>query len=83
MQSLNYVLAQSELTELCGARDASCPKGKKMGERFRKICILPMYLCLTKLMSVQESHFALNWTEKWKKYAEFISPKGVFYMRLD
>ena len=28
-----------ELTELFRARDASCPKGKKMGERFRKIRI--------------------------------------------
>ena len=26
-----------ELTELFGARDASCPKGKKMYERQRKI----------------------------------------------
>ena len=28
-----------ELTELFRARDASCQKGKKMGERFRKIRI--------------------------------------------
>ena len=28
-----------ELTELFGARDASCPKGKKMYERQRKIRI--------------------------------------------
>ena len=27
------------MTELFGARDASCPNGKKMGERFRKIRI--------------------------------------------
>ena len=33
-------------------------------------------------LSVQKRYFTWDWTEKWRKYAEFVSPKEVFHIRL-